>query len=404
MKILYLQCNMGAAGDMLMAALIELLDKPKDFIEYMNNAKIPNVKYSISKSKKCGITGTSVNVLVNGVEEHCEQHKHHVHTHSTLKDINEIIDALNVSDTVKKAGKDIYKIIAKAESKVHDCEITNIHFHEVGTFDAIADIIGVCVLMEMINAKKIVASPVCVGTGEVKCAHGILPVPAPATALILEGVPIYGGEIKGELCTPTGAALLKYFVNEYAQMPSMLLEKTGYGMGKKDFAQSNCVRAILGEEFKACENNKQSCNTQMQVMDRVFELKCNLDDMTAEAISFACERLLNFGALDVYTLPIQMKKSRPGTMLVCLCKEEDKEKFSLLILKYTSTLGVRASLCERFGLNREVNSKDTKYGSIHIKNASGYDITRSKAEYEDVAALAREKDISYMEVLKILND
>jgi uncharacterized protein (TIGR00299 family) protein len=213
-----------------------------------------------------------------------------------------------------------------------------------------------------------------------------LPVPAPATANILTGIPIYGGAIKGELCTPTGAALLKHFVQKFGDMPPMAVSKIGYGMGKKDFEAPNCVRAMIGESAEKAE--------------RILELSCNLDDMTGEAIGFAMEALLEAGALDVFTTAIGMKKSRPGVMLTVLCREADKEKLLPLIFKHTTTLGIREKVCNRYTLTRKEEIVQTPYGPVRQKIAEGYGVERSKYEYEDLAKIARENGLALSEIIK----
>lgn len=340
MKTLYLECNMGAAGDMLMGALLELIPDRENFLEKLNQAGIPGARVTVEKGIKCGITGTHVRVTVDGQEEysldaepedyghhhlhgsghshdeasleehsqhshpHNEQlhshegqfdkehlhsheghsHKghlhpheehiheehfhpheehsheehlhsheghshqgHHHHGHTSLEDISRIIDKLSVDDKVKEDVKTIYGMIAEAESQVHGHPVSQIHFHEVGTVDALTDITGCAMLMRQLEPEKIIVSPVTLGFGQVHCAHGILPVPAPATALLLRGIPCMAGNIRGELCTPTGAALVKYYANAFGRMPEMVIEKIGYGMGTKDFEAANCIRAILGE-------------------------------------------------------------------------------------------------------------------------------------------------------------
>ena len=266
MKTLYFDCGMGAAGDMLTAALLELLPDPDAFVAELNGLGIPGVEYIREKSVKCGITGTHMTVKVHGEEEgehhhdhdhehhhdheHDHDHEHH-HHHSGLHDIEHIVrDHLAVPDDVKEDIIAVDRLIAEAESAAHDRPVEEIHFHEVGTMDAIADVTAVCMLMRRLAPEKVVASPIHVGSGHVKCAHGILPVPAPATAYLLKGIPMYGGGVSGELCTPTGAALLRYFVTDFGNMPVMRAEAIGYGMGKKDFATANCVRAFLGESDK----------------------------------------------------------------------------------------------------------------------------------------------------------
>lgn len=384
MKTLYLDCFMGCAGDMLTAALLELFDDPVAILTELNALGIPSVKFIRKKSIKCGITGTHIRVFVHD-EEECECGHHH-HHHSGMADIAHIVEHLQISQKVKQQVLDIYQIIAQAESKVHGVPVEQIHFHEVGAMDAVADITAVCYLMDKLGVEKVFASPVHVGSGHVKCAHGLLPVPAPATALILQGVPIYGGEIKGELCTPTGGALLKYYVNQFGDMPTMAVTAVGYGMGKKDFDRPNCVRAMVGE-------------TADQT-DDVLELSCNLDDMTGEGIGFAMEQLLDAGALDVFTTAIGMKKNRPGIMLTILCRPEDKEKLLTLIFRHTTTLGVRENRLHRYILDRKTETVQTPYGPVRQKIATGYGVERKKYEFEDIARLARENGLSLKDITK----
>ena len=289
---------------------------------------------------------------------------------------------------MKTDAKAVYKLIAEAESAVHGVPVTEIHFHEVGTLDAVADVTAVCLLMEKLSPDKILSSPVHVGSGQVRCAHGILPVPAPATARILQGCPIYGGAVKGELCTPTGAALLKYFVNSFGEMPVMSLSAMGYGMGRKDFEAANCVRAMLGETE--------------ELRDCMYELNCNVDDMTAEQIGYALEMFFQEGAVEAFTIPIQMKKSRPGTLIRVLCREEKKERLIRSIFRHTSTAGIREMKVGRSVLNRKVTEEETPYGTVRRKEYSGYGIQRFKYEYEDLARIAREQKTSLEEVLKEL--
>lgn len=409
MKTLYIECNMGAAGDMLMAALLELHPDAEGFVNRMNHLNIPKITMKAQPSVKCGITGTHIQVLVDGEEEesadvmhphqqdhshecghqHGHEHhhrcEHHHHHHTGIQEIEGIIEQLELPDQVKTDAKNVYRLIAQAESHAHNKPVTDVHFHEVGTMDAVADVVGVCWLLYELAPARILASDICVGSGQVRCAHGILPVPAPATAYILQNVPIYGGSIKGELCTPTGAALLKYFVDSFQEMPVMRLEKIGYGMGKKDFECANCVRAMLGD--------------LTEVMDQIIELCCNLDDSTPETIGYATKLLLEEGALDVYTTNIQMKKNRPGVILTCMCRERDREKFLQLIFKHTTTLGIREYTCKRYGLERQSVMKDTEYGSVGMKISTGYGVIRKKYEYEDLAKIAEEQNVPISDVV-----
>lgn len=399
-KTLYLDCGMGAAGDMLTAALLELLPNREAFTAELNALSIPSVTFTTETVQKCGITGTHMTVKVNGEEEsenmhaHAHEHMHtseqishhhHHHHHSGMHEISHIIDDLPVSNQVKADVRAVYALIAEAESHVHNKPVTEIHFHEVGTMDAVADITAVCLLMERLAPEQVVVSPIHVGSGQVKCAHGILPVPAPATAYILRGVPIYGGSIQGELCTPTGAALLRHFATRFGDMPVMKTTAIGYGMGKKDFEAANCVRALLGETEDAG--------------DFITMLECNLDDMSAEAIGFAQERLFAAGALDVYTMAAQMKKSRPGVVLYVMCRSEEKQKMVSLLFRHTTTLGVREQTYRRYTLSRTVDTVQTAYGKVRRKLSSGYGVSREKYEYEDVARIAREQGMSFAEIM-----
>lgn len=391
MKILYLDCGMGAAGDMLSSALFELIDNKKEFLENINSAGIPSVIVTAENSVKCGISGTHLRVKINGEEEGKSCSYHSSHHHNSLTDIEHIINHLSMSEKVKKNVVAVYKMIAFAESKVHNVPVSEIHFHEVGALDAIADIAIFCMLVDLIGADKIVASPVNVGSGKVACAHGILPVPAPATAEILKGISAYSNGIDGELCTPTGAALLKFFVNYFSDMPCMAVDKIGYGMGTKDFETANCVRAFIGTAENDADNT-----------DSVVELSCNIDDMTAEELSFAADILLDSGALDVFTSPVVMKKGRLGSLLTVICKSEDKDKFVKLIFKHTSTIGIRESIHKRYVMNREICIAETEFGAVKIKNSSGYGTKKSKFEYENLARICRENNISLDKLKSLL--
>lgn len=500
MKLLYLDCGMGAAGDMLGAALAELLpDDARDaFTSELNAAGIPGVHVCLDPSVKCGITGTHLTVTVNGTEEkegghshshehshhdhqhdhahdhshsHDHQHSHshdhhHDHSHRSFHDIHHIIDDLKLPEAVRTDILAVYRLIAEAESKAHDKPVSEIHFHEVGTMDAIADIASVCLLLHKLAPDQIIASPIHVGSGQVKCAHGILPVPAPATAYILKDIPIYSGSIQGELCTPTGAALLKHFVTRFDQMPLMTPASTGYGMGTKDFPAANCVRAILGESFAEnqdailgesfAENQPEhpACSPaapastatptpatapapattpaseEAAITETICELSCNVDDMTGEDIAFAIETFLQNGALDAFTVPCTMKKGRPGVLVTVLCKDPDQKQMTRLILQHTTTLGVRSAIKKRWVLSRtesetvipddmlaNVTAPNMPAGSktqelkttgndctIRSKTSTGFGITRNKYEHDDLEKIARTYGLTLAQVRALLAD
>ena len=420
MKTLYLDCSMGAAGDMLSASLLDLLPNKEEVIEKLNSLNIPDVHIACENVSKCGINGTSFSVKIHDIEEEATDIKHHHednhsiasasghnhqctteihseynhehshehnHHHSSMHDIEHIVKGLALPENVISDILSVYSLIAEAESHVHGVPVTDIHFHEVGTMDAIADITAVCMLMNELSPQKVIVSPICVGGGQVKCAHGILPVPAPATAHLLKGIPIYEGAIKSELCTPTGAALLKHFATEYGNMPVMKLQAIGYGMGKKDFAVVNCVRALLG-------------NTEDKG-DSIVELNCNIDDMTPEALSYATDIILKSGALDVFTTSVLMKKSRSGFLLTVLCNKQDKENLIHLIFKHTTTIGIRENICNRYILNRSIEEINTEYGTVKVKKSWGYNVTREKYEYDDLAQIAQSNNLSLFDLENI---
>ena len=464
MKTLYIECAMGAAGDMLTAALLELMPDKEAALAKLNAMGIPGVVFEAKPSEKCGITGTHMRVLIHGEEEepvpcghthahedhhehnhaheHHHEHERHTHTHAHahvqedahchdsdahdhahhhehdahhhahhgMAEIRSLIAELAVSETVKEKALAVYQSIAEAESRVHGAEVDQIHFHEVGSMDAVADVTAVCLLMELLAPEQVIVSPIHVGSGTVLCAHGRLPVPAPATALILEGMPIYGGSVQGELCTPTGAALLKTFVDSFGPMPPMTVAKTGYGMGTKDFEQANCLRAMLGESF-TMNGTGSKMQTGQDAEDentgsrgaagkdtetenpaaregRITEISCNLDDMTGEDIAFAAERILQAGALDVFTESIYMKKGRPAVKLTVLARPEDEERLAGEIFRHTSTIGVRIHTDRRYELARRSEQRKTPLGTIEVKISEGFGVRKEKIEFASLKEIA----------------
>ena len=450
MKTLYIECAMGAAGDMLTAALLELMPDKEAALAKLNAMEIPGVVFEAEPSAKCGITGTHMRVLIHGEEEgavpcghthedhhehdHAHEHHHehdhvhehdhehdhhhpahtHHHAHHGMAEIQSLIAELAVSESVKEKALAVYQSIAAAESKVHGAEVDQIHFHEVGSMDAVADVTAVCLLMELLAPEQVIVSPIHVGSGTVLCAHGRLPVPAPATALILEGIPIYGGSVQGELCTPTGAALLKTFADGFGPMPPMTVAKTGYGMGTKDFAQANCLRAMLGESFTmngtgskmqtvqdaegentgsrgAAGKDTETVNSVERKTareGRITEISCNLDDMTGEDIAFAAERILQAGALDVFTESIYMKKGRPAVKLTVLARPEDEERLTGEIFRHTSTIGVRMHIDSRYELARRSEQRKTPLGTIEVKISEGFGVRKEKIEFASLKEIA----------------
>ena len=422
MKRLFLDCQMGIAGDMLTATLLGLVDTPEIWIERFNQIGIPNVTYTLIPKEDKGLQGYRVAVTINGIEEsehhkgssHDQHHTDHHHAHHEhgetdthedhsdhhihseyhvhgrgLQGVMDIINSLSISDTCKQNAINVYQLVAEAEAKVHKSTVTQIHFHELGMLDAIADIVAVCVLLEELRFDEIIISPIHVGTGTVHCAHGELPVPAPATMELLAGIPMYADyQIKGELCTPTGAALAKYFGTAFSHMPVLTPTKVSYGFGTKQFERPNCIRA-----FVDIVNDSE---------DTIIEMACNLDDMTPEEIGYAVEQLLLSPALDVFTTPIMMKKQRPGTMLTALCKVDDINSVRDLIFKHTTSLGIRYHRCERYILSRSAGDTDWKGHTIAFKTSSGFGVKRHKYEYDSLAAIAKQNDMSLLDLKRQL--
>lgn len=405
MRILYLDCGMGAAGDMLAGALVSLLSKEEQesFIKMINNIGVDGVKVSLSDDAKCGIVGKHFKVEIDGVEEHSHDvnehehhHEHHEHHHEHHhhgkgpfpKELEAVAEKLDCPNDIQK----VYELLAEAEAKVHGKDVSEIHFHEVGMKDALIDIASVVYLMNKLKVDKVVVSPVNVGFGKVKCAHGILPVPAPATAELVKGIPTYAGRFEGELLTPTGAALLKYYADEFSYQPLMNVIKCGYGTGNKNFESANVVKAVLGEV------------TDELISENVIELNCNVDDMSAEDMAYATKALIENGAKDAFVTPVIMKKGRSGMLLTVLCNAMDKEKFASLIFKHTSTIGIRVKETERLVLNRHEETVHTKLGDVRVKYSEGYGVKRAKPEFEDLRKLAEENNISVAEARKIFYD
>lgn len=390
MRTLYLECAMGAAGDMLMGALYELCPEKERFLADMN-ALLPGVTLEAEPVRRQGIAGTHMRVAVHGHEEghgHPHDHGHHHHEHRSLADIEAMIDAFPLPRSVREDARRTYGLIAQAESEAHGVDVGEVHFHEVGALDAVVDVTGVCYLLHLLSPEAVCASTVTVGSGTVHTAHGLLPVPAPATARLLTGVPVTAGDIEAEMCTPTGAALLRTFARSFGPMPDGTVLGCGHGCGTKDFPRANCLRAFLLD----------TAGTPEGPNDRVTELKANIDDMTGEALGFAMDRLLEAGALDVSYAPVYMKKNRPGVVLTCLCRPGDADRLAREMLRHTSTFGVRRTDCARYAMSVSSEEVETVYGTVPRKTGVGYGLAKSKPEYEALAEAARMHGVPLAEV------
>ena len=381
MKVLYVDAFSGVSGDKMVAALLSLgFDKSVLINELKKLLISGEFDIEIKDKNVMGITSKKFDVIL----------KKHSHHHRGLGDIEKIIDDSSISENAKVISKDIFKIVAEAEAKVHDVPINEIHFHEVGAIDSIVDIVSVGILIDQLKPERIYSSKIALGTGFVEAAHGRLPVPAPATAEILKGVPAYQTEITTELTTPTGAAIIKYLTDEFVNMPEMTVEEIGYGAGTKDLSIPNVLRIFLGE--------LESDNVEK---DTIISLETNIDDSTPEQLGFLSEKLFENGALDVFITPLVMKKGRQGQLLTVLCNATDIKKFEEIIFLNSSTFGIRKSVYERSILKRETKVINVEGTEVKVK--LGYykgKLIQSVPEYESVKEGANKNGMPYNEFLK----
>ncbi|MBN2350727.1 MAG: nickel pincer cofactor biosynthesis protein LarC [Bacteroidales bacterium] len=384
MKILYYDCFSGISGDMNLGAMVDLgVDKDYLLLE-LQKLHLPGYRINISPGQRKGITGTRVDVLV---EDH---HEHHVHRH--LKDIRQIISDSELSESVKNRSLNIFLRIAEAEAKIHGKSIDEIHFHEVGAIDSIVDITGAAICFDFLKPDKIYSSTIEVGGGFVKCAHGTFPVPAPATTEILKNLPLKKGAVQFETTTPTGAAILAEYADKFIDNVHFTIQKTAYGIGYKDFDIPNVLRVHWAEVEETSDNTAEA-----------LMIECNIDDMNPEFYEYVFEQLFMSGAHDVFITPIIMKKSRPASKLSVLCGSQNEQKIIKILLKETSTLGIRKYKIEKSMLAREINMLETPYGNVRIKSAYlDGELLKSKPEYEDCLKIAKQHSMSLSEVYRII--
>ena len=380
MRTLYLDCGTGASGDMLLGALADLLDDPRELESLIAAAGIPGVTVEMEIAERSAVSGIRVHVKVHGTEEGHEGHQPERH----LSDILGLIGGLHVSDRVKADAAAVYRTIAGAESEVHGKAVDEVHFHEVGALDAVTDVVGVCLLIERLAPEQVIASPIRTGFGSVRCAHGILPVPAPATAFLLRGLPVFAGDEEGEFCTPTGAALVGHFAARFEQMPRMVFDDIGCGLGERQYEHANLLRAYLGDADEE--------------LPTVTQIDCNIDDMTPEDLGGVIDILMTYGALDATVVPAIMKKGRPGYILSCLCRERDADDLAVAILAHTSTIGLRMHVCRRYEMRSRTEQVRTDFGPVRVKVSEGYGLRKSKPEFEDLKKRAAENDVTIADV------
>src|SRR5216684_1490652 len=442
MRIAYLDCFSGISGDMLLGALVDA-GVPAKLFEDTTAALNIGARLEISRVNRSGIGATKVDIFVNGEKElprevfaeqqsrahkhehdhgHEHAHKHgpehvelrehnysqsghegtragapapHSHEHGrTPSEIREIINRASISDGAKRTAIAIFEALGAAEAKVHNTKIDKVHFHEVGAVDAMVDIICSAVGAEALGVDEIVCSPLNVGGGTVKCAHGLLPVPVPATVELLKGVPVYSSGLQVELVTPTGAAIAKTLAKRFAPFPAMTIEKSGYGAGTRDFSgHANVLRLTIGESQTEFAGNISS--------ETISVLEANLDDLNPQVFGYVVDRLLEEGALDTFALPVQMKKNRPGMLLTVLSRPEDASRLTRIIFTETTTLGVRRREEQRQALARKWITVVTRWGEVRLKVASlNGAVTNYAPEYEDCRKLAAEHRVPLKSVMQ----
>ena len=432
-RIAYLECFSGISGDMFLGALVDAGVSP-DLLAKTVEALNLNAKLEFSRVVRSGISATKVDVWVDGERDmpreeywakqesghshedahhghsHGDEHHHHghehhehshepaehqhSHTHRGLSEIRTIISKAAISESAKKTAIAIFEVLGVAEAKIHSVPVEKIHFHEVGAVDSIVDIVCAAVGSEALGVDEFVCSPLNVGGGSVQCAHGMFPVPAPATLELLKDAPVYSAEIQKELVTPTGAAIVKTLAKGFGKFPKMKVEKSAYGAGARDFAgHPNVLRLVIGETAELLASKT--------IFDDVAVLEANLDDLNPQVFGYVMDRLLEEGALDVFGVPVQMKKSRPGMLLTVLCKLEDADKLTQLLFTETTTLGVRRREESRRTLARKWQKVSTPWGEVRIKIASmNGTVTNYAPEYEDCRRIAAEHHVPLKSVIQ----
>ena len=422
MRIAYLDCFSGISGDMFLGALVDAGVAARVFEDAVAALNV-GARLEISRVERSGIAATKVDVWVGDEKDrpreaaggHSHEGEHHAHGHEHggthqhdegerrtgvsaphgrgLKEITAIIGRAGIAESAKKTAIAIFQALGAAEAKIHNRDIETIHFHEVGAIDAMVDIVGAAVGAAALGVDEIICSPLNVGGGTVQCAHGTFPVPAPATVELLRGAPVYSSGIQAELVTPTGAAIVKTLATRFAAFPEMKIERAGYGAGSRDFpGHANVLRLTIGEALP-----ELAAKTAQETISVV---EANLDDLNPQVFGYVMDRLLGEGALDVFGVPVQMKKNRPGTLLTVLCKPEDAAKLTQILFAETTTLGVRRREEKRLALARKWVTVNTQWGDVRMKIASmNGTITNYAPEYEDCRRLAEEQHVPLKNVM-----
>jgi uncharacterized protein (TIGR00299 family) protein len=381
-RILYYDCFAGISGDMNLGALVDLGVDAAYLERELGKLNIEGFRLEVEPGMRKGISGTKVTVVVDHPEN--EKHRH-------LSHIEALINNSSLSDRIKKKSLAIFDMVAEAEAKVHNISKQQVHFHEVGALDSIADIVGAAICQEYLEVDEIQASPVQLGGGFVKCAHGMMPVPAPATAEIVADIPVKTGLVEYEATTPTGAAILAATVDRFESRMELVVHKTGYGIGQRDGEIPNVLRVYLAEGSKRVTEDVEE--------EEAVMLECNLDDMNPERYTHVMDLLFEAGAADVFIIPIVMKKSRPGHMLSVLCNSDSVDKMKEILFTETSSIGLREHTLKKSMLRREMVVVSTKYGEIEVKRSYfNGKVVNEKPEFEQCRKLAREHGVTLEEI------
>jgi uncharacterized protein (TIGR00299 family) protein len=402
LKILYFDCFSGISGDMTIGALLDLGIDAGRFRQELSKLNLEGFELHIERRLSRGIAGTDVNVVLTQPDDcrergghghdgrehgythdhgysHDYGHEHHARAERNLDDILAIIDGSGLSQRVKDFSRRVFSEIAAAEARVHGKPVGEVHFHEVGAVDSIIDITGTAICLELLGVDRVYASPLHDGNGFIECRHGIIPVPVPAVVEMLagSGIPLISEDVPTELVTPTGMGIIKCLAGSFGARPAMKIEKTGYGIGKRETGRLNALRILMGEPYGEAPEG-----------DEVAVLETNIDDASPEIIGYTAERLFEKGALDVFYTPVYMKKNRPAYMLTVLARPQDEELLAGVILTETTTLGIRKSLSKRYCMERRTVTVTTPYGDARVKIASGGAFRKGAPEYEDCRKLA----------------
>lgn len=389
MQTLYFDCFAGASGNMILGALIAAGVDASHLKASLKTIDLPDFEINVESVQRAGISSTHVSVEIPDQKKH----RH-------LPEIEKIIDDSALSDGVKERSLKIFRRLAEAEAKVHGIEVEKVHFHEVGSLDAVIDVVGACVGFEMLGIERFACSKIHVGSGFVNIAHGKYSIPPPAVAELLTGFPVYSTEIEGELITPTGAAIISTLCTHHGGLPEIAVEITGYGAGTRTYdGFPNVLRLMIGEAKVAVTPNQSAAAVDDTLSERLALLETNIDDLSPQVLGYVLERAFEIGALDAWFTPIQMKKNRPAVTVSILCANEVRSRIEEMLYLETTTLGIRSVEIERNSLPREEIEVETRFGKVSIKTASlRGKVVNAMPEYEHIRRIATETGISFREV------